>query len=150
MQLPFENTLIHRLSANCSKLFWLEYRFGEYDLHDLVELDQMTAGVMIAADAETCQILTNRNAVSPLPNFCYACMFVYRQYTKQAFCSSGFMKALYRSCMILRHGQGRELLILTAAQQCTHTPADQIVCWAGNSRDATVQKWPVNALGSQV
>ena len=42
-------------------------RFGDYDLHDLVELDQQTAGVMIAADAETCQILTNRNAVSTLP-----------------------------------------------------------------------------------
>ena len=54
----------YMLSANCSKLFWLNCRFGEYDLHDLVELDQMTAGVMIAADAETCQILTNRNAVS--------------------------------------------------------------------------------------
>ena len=39
-------------------------RFGEYDLHDLVELDHQTVGVMIQADAETCQILTNRNAVS--------------------------------------------------------------------------------------
>ena len=38
-------------------------RFGEYDLHDLVELDHQTVGVMIQADAETCQILTNRNAV---------------------------------------------------------------------------------------
>ncbi len=44
-------------------------RFGDYDLHDLIELDQQTVGVMIQADAETCQVLTNRNAVSryPLP-----------------------------------------------------------------------------------
>ena len=39
-------------------------RFGEYDLHDLLELDHQTVGVMIQADAETCQILTNRIAVS--------------------------------------------------------------------------------------
>ena len=65
------------LSATCSKLFWLERRFGEYDLHDLVELDQMTAGVMIAADAETCQILTNRNAVSLLSQVTL-CMHVYQ------------------------------------------------------------------------
>ena len=39
-------------------------RFGEYELHDLVELDQQTAGVLVQADAETCQVLTNRNAVS--------------------------------------------------------------------------------------
>ena len=42
-------------------------RFGDYDLHDLIELDQQTVGVMIQADAETCQVLTNRNAVSPHP-----------------------------------------------------------------------------------
>ena len=44
-------------------------RFGDYDLHDLIELDQQTVGVMIQADAETCQVLTNRNAVSchPIP-----------------------------------------------------------------------------------
>jgi len=41
-------------------------RFGDYDLHDLIELDQQTVGVMVQADAETCQILTNRNAVSTL------------------------------------------------------------------------------------
>lgn len=40
-------------------------RFGDYDLHDLIELDQQTVGVMIQADAETCQVLTNRNAVKP-------------------------------------------------------------------------------------
>ena len=79
------------LSANCSKLFWLECRFGEYDLHDLVELDQTTAGVMIAADAETCQILTNRNAVSPLHHFCYACMFIRRTDTKQDLMSFGLL-----------------------------------------------------------
>ena len=70
------HTPTHMSSASFSKLFWLECRFGEYDLHDLVELDQMTAGVMIAADAETCQILTNRNAVSPLHNLRYVCMFI--------------------------------------------------------------------------
>ncbi len=42
-------------------------RFGDYDLHDLIELDQQTVGVMIQADAETCQVLTNRNAVSCHP-----------------------------------------------------------------------------------
>lgn len=42
-------------------------RFGDYDLHDLIELDQQTVGVMIQADAETCQVLTNRNAVSHHP-----------------------------------------------------------------------------------
>ena len=55
---------------------WLLCRFGEYDLHDLVELDQMTAGVMIAADAETCQILTNRNAVSLPYNVCFRVSYV--------------------------------------------------------------------------
>lgn len=47
-------------------------RFGEYELHDLVELDQQTAGVLVQADAETCQVLTNRNAVShPLPSWLF-------------------------------------------------------------------------------
>ncbi|KAL3147827.1 hypothetical protein ABBQ32_002553 [Trebouxia sp. C0010 RCD-2024] len=53
------------LSSTAAKVTASADRFGEYDLHDLVELDQQTAGVMIAADAETCQILTNRNAMTP-------------------------------------------------------------------------------------
>ena len=57
-------------------------RFGDYDLHDLIELDQQTVGVMIQADAETCQVLTNRNAVSrhTMPQFCF------RLFTSAAAC----------------------------------------------------------------
>ena len=73
----------HTYFQSAARFPAFECRFGEYDLHDLVELDQMTAGVMIAADAETCQILTNRNAVSPLHNLRYVCMFITRTYIKQ-------------------------------------------------------------------
>ena len=62
-------------------------RFGDYDLHDLIELDQQTVGVMIQADAETCQVLTNRNAVSrhPIP-VQSASQFCFRVLTSGASC----------------------------------------------------------------
>ncbi|KAA6417274.1 MAG: hypothetical protein FRX49_12763 [Trebouxia sp. A1-2] len=47
------------------QVFARDLSFGDYDLHDLIELDQQTVGVMIQADAETCQVLTNRNAMTP-------------------------------------------------------------------------------------
>lgn len=53
------------LSSTAAKVSANADRFGDYDLHDLIELDQQTVGVMIQADAETCQVLTNRNAMTP-------------------------------------------------------------------------------------
>lgn len=36
------------------------YRFGQFSLHDLVILDQQTAGVIISISANTCKVLTNQ------------------------------------------------------------------------------------------
>ena len=35
-------------------------RFGEYELFDLVVLDQQTVGVVVAIDKDTCRVLTNQ------------------------------------------------------------------------------------------
>ncbi|KAK9811747.1 hypothetical protein WJX72_009461 [[Myrmecia] bisecta] len=34
--------------------------FGQYELHDLVVLDQQTAGIIVAVDKDTCRVLTNQ------------------------------------------------------------------------------------------
>lgn len=34
------------------------FRFGKYELHDLVVLDQQTTGIIVSVDKETCRVLT--------------------------------------------------------------------------------------------
>lgn len=93
-------------------VIWLERRFGEYDLHDLVELDQMTAGVMIAADAETCQILTNRNAVSLLYSTCYVLHVHQVTYTKQALTWGQVFFVLLSLRLVMRRCQALQPMFL--------------------------------------
>ena len=73
-------------------------RFGDYDLHDLIELDQQTVGIMIQADAETCQVLTNRNAVSCHPGPAHhaplVCLTVSPSVISHRFPPLGFLKTL--------------------------------------------------------
>ena len=33
-------------------------RFGKYELHDLVVLDQQTTGIIVSVEKETCRVLT--------------------------------------------------------------------------------------------
>lgn len=39
-------------------------RFGQYELHDLVVLDQQTTGVIIGVEKDSCQVLTSEVGAS--------------------------------------------------------------------------------------
>ena len=39
------------------------HRFGPYDLHDLVVLDQATVGVLVEISKDACKVLTNQGSV---------------------------------------------------------------------------------------
>ena len=41
-------------------------RFGKYELHDLVVLDQQTTGIIIGVDKESCRVLTTEVTLPPL------------------------------------------------------------------------------------
>jgi len=39
------------------------HRFGPYELHDLVVLDQATVGVIVEISKDSCKVLTNQGSV---------------------------------------------------------------------------------------
>lgn len=41
----------------------LFHRFGPYELHDLVVLDQATVGVIVEISKDACKVLTNQGSV---------------------------------------------------------------------------------------
>lgn len=44
-------------------------RFGKYELHDLVVLDQQTTGIIISVEKDTCRVLTTEVWLSWLPMY---------------------------------------------------------------------------------
>ena len=49
---------LHEHEDHCGLIFAIVCRFGKYELHDLVVLDQQTTGVIISVSKDTCKVLT--------------------------------------------------------------------------------------------